>query len=92
MPGFPAYPFARCFIFDETPWHGIAEGAHPVLLYIVAAQVHQCQVHETPYGHVGSFVYLALAIVYAQLSGKRTVQPAVGNPGMGACKCAAEVR
>ena len=92
MIGLPSDSQAGGFILRHAPRHGITKCAHAVLLYIIAAEVHQGKVHETAYGHVRSLVDLTLPAVDAQLSCHWSVQPAEWNPCMGACYCAAEVR
>ncbi len=58
---------------------GVAERSHAVLFDVIAAEVHEGEIHESPNGDVCSLVYLSLSAVYAELPGHRAVQPAVGH-------------
>ena len=88
----PPDALAGSLVLDHAPRHGIAEGTHAVLLDVIAAEVHQREVHETSDGYVCRLIDLPLSAVNTQLSRHRSVEPAEWYPGMSRGQCAAKVR
>ena len=91
MIGVPSHAQAGLIVFGQAPRHGIAKGAHAVLLDVITRQIEHSKVHEASDGDVGLLVDLPLAMIQSQLARHGSIGPAVGDPGMGAAQRAAEV-
>ena len=88
----PTHSQTGFFVLRHAPGHRISEASHPVLLDIVATEIHKGEIHEAADGDIGGLVDLALAAVDSQLPRYRSVEPAIRNPGVRTGKRATELR
>ena len=59
----PTHSQTGFFVLRHAPGHRISEASHPVLLDIVATEIHKGEIHEAADGDIGGLVDLALAAV-----------------------------